>query len=244
MNKNNYDENISLSFLLDEIKALIFFLFKNKHKIVLFTSCILFFTISYNYLINPTYYARTTFVLDNNSESSMGDLSSIASLAGINASSFIDASSLFQIDNIQELYRSDKMIRKTLMSKVNEPKNNQSLIELLVKSEKSEKKWKNLGVDLNKLNSNKIFSRLEDSLTKDVINSIKKNYLLVDKPSRKTTILEIGFNHKSEKLAKNFNHNLVKIVNQFYNETKTLKTGSNLKILQRQSDSVKNILDT
>ena len=130
------------------------------------------------------------------------------------------------------------------MSKVNESKNNLSLIELLVKSEKSEKKWKNLGVDLNKLNSNKIFSRLEDSLTKDVINSIKKNYLLVDKPSRKTTILEIGFNHKSEKLAKNFNHNLVKIVNQFYNETKTLKTGSNLKILQRQSDSVKNILDT
>ena len=244
MNKNNYDENISLSFLFEEIKALIFFLFKNKHKIVLFTSCILFFTISYNYLITPTYYARTTFVLDNNSESSMGDLSSIASLAGINASSFIDASSLFQIDNIQELYRSDKMIRKTLMSKVNEPKNNLSLIELLVKSEKSEKKWKNLGVDINKLNSNKIFSRLEDSLTKDVINSIKKNYLLVDKPSRKTTILEIGFNHKSEKLAKNFNHNLVKIVNQFYNETKTLKTGSNLKILQRQSDSVKNILDT
>tara|TARA_B110000305_G_scaffold34863_1_gene34583 strand:+ start:4020 stop:5072 length:1053 start_codon:yes stop_codon:yes gene_type:complete len=244
MNKNNYDENISLSFMFEEIKAFIFFLFKNKHKIVLFTSCILFFTISYNYLITPTYYARTTFVLDNNSESSMGDLSSIASLAGINASSFIDASSLFQIDNIQELYRSDKMIRKTLMSKVNEPKNNLSLIELLVKSEKSEKKWKNLGVDINKLNSNKIFSRLEDSLTKDVINSIKKNYLLVDKPSRKTTILEIGFNHKSEKLAKNFNHNLVKIVNQFYNETKTLKTGSNLKILQRQSDSVKNILDT
>ena len=70
------------------------------------------------------------------------------------------------------------------------------------------------------------------------------NYLFVDKPSRKTTILEIGFNHKSEKLAKNFNDNLVKIVNQFYNETKTLKTSSNLKILQRQSDSVKNILDT
>ena len=244
MNKNNYEESISLSFLFKEIKLFIFFLLKNKHKIVLFTSCILFFTISYNYLIKPTYYARTTFVLDNNSENSMGDLSSIASLAGLNASSFIDASSLFQIDNIQELYRSDKMIRKTLMSKIKETKNNLSLIELLLSEEKLEKKWKNLGVDINKLNSKKHLSRLEDSLTKDIIKSIKKNYLLVDKPSRKTTILEIGFNHKSEKLAKNFNHNLVKIVNQFYNETKTLRTGSNLKILQRQSDSVKNILDT
>ena len=244
MNKNNYDESISLSFLFKKIKLFIFFLLKNKNKIVLFTSCILFFTICYNYLIKPTYYARTTFVLDNNSENSMGDLSSIASLAGLNASSFIDASSLFQIDNIQELYRSDKMIRKTLMSKIKEPKNNLSLIELLLKEEKLEKKWNNLGVDINKLNSKKNLTRLEDSLTKDIIKSIKKNYLLVDKPSRKTTILEIGFNHKSEKLAKNFNHNLVKIVNQFYNETKTLKTGSNLKILQRQSDSVKNILDT
>ena len=63
-------------------------------------------------------------------------------------------------------------------------------------------------------------------------------------PSRKTTILEIGFDHKDEILAKTFNENLVKIVNQFYNKTKTLKTGSNLKILQRQSDSVKIVLDT
>ena len=141
MNKNNYDESISLSFLFKEIKLFIFFLLKNKHKIVLFTSCILFFTISYNYMIKPTYYARTTFVLDNNSENSMGDLSSIASLAGINASSFIDASSLFQIDNIQELYRSDRMIRKTLMSSVEELNDNFSLIELFVKAEKLEKRW-------------------------------------------------------------------------------------------------------
>ena len=33
------------------------------------------------------------------------------------------------------------------------------------------------------------------------------------------------------------------IVNQFYFETKTLKTGSNLEILKKQSDSVKNVLD-
>lgn len=33
------------------------------------------------------------------------------------------------------------------------------------------------------------------------------------------------------------------IVNQFYFDTKTLKTGSNLEILKKQSDSVKNVLD-
>ena len=45
-------------------------------------------------------------------------------------------------------------------------------------------------------------------------------------------------------MAKIFNENLVKIVNEFYQKTKTLKTGSNLNILQRQSDSVKIVLDS
>ena len=81
-------------------------------------------------------------------------------------------------------------------------------------------------------------------MIKGLVKLIKKEYLLVDKPSRKTTILEIGFDHKDEVLAKIFNENLVKIVNQFYHKTKTLKTGSNLNILQRQSDSVKIVLDS
>ena len=46
------------------------------------------------------------------------------------------------------------------------------------------------------MKSNKTPSRLEDSLTKEIIKTIKDNYLFVDKPTEKTTILEIGFNHK------------------------------------------------
>ena len=41
----------------------------------------------------------------------------------------------------------------------------------------------------------------------ELIKIIKKDYLIVDKPSRKTTILEIGFDHKDEILAKTFNEN-------------------------------------
>ena len=174
----------------------------------------------------------------------MGDLSSLASLAGINASSFIDASSLFQIDNIQELYRSNTMIKKTLMSTANDGKKDFKLIDRFIEVEKLKNKWDKLGVYTNNLESTKTISRTKDSLIKELIKTIKKENLIVDKPSRKTTILEIGFDHKDEILAKTFNENLVKIVNQFYNKTKTLKTGSNLKILQRQSDSVKIVLDT
>ena len=241
--ENNYtNDTISLSFLISGLKNWFIFMIAKKNFIVLVTSSILFFTISFNYLLNPVHYARTTFVLDNDSTSSMGDLSSLASLAGINASSFIEASSLFQIDNIQELYRSNAMIKKTLLSKSKIDNKDILIIERFIKAENLEKKWSNLGFNVNDLRSNKT-SRVQDSLIKGLVKLIKKEYLVVNKPSRKTTILEIGFDHKDEILAKNFNKNLVKIVNQFYNTTKTLKSGSNLKILQRQSDSVKNVLD-
>ena len=242
--KNSFEDKISLIFLYERLKDWILFLFSKRGTIVLGTLCILFFTISYNYLVKPTYFARTTFVLDNDSTSSMGDLSSLASLAGINASSFIDASSLFQIDNIQELYRSNTMIKKTLMSTANDGKKDFKLIDRFIEVEKLKNKWDKLGVNINNFESTKAISRTKDSLIKELIKTIKKENLIVDKPSRKTTILEIGFDHKDEILAKTFNENLVKIVNQFYNKTKTLKTGSNLKILQRQSDSVKIVLDT
>ena len=244
LKKNSFEDKISLSFLYERLRDWILFLFSKWGTIVLGTLCILFFTISYNYLVKPTYFARTTFVLDNDSTSSMGDLSSLASLAGINASSFIDASSLFQIDNIQELYRSNTMIKKTLMSTANDGKKDFKLIDRFIEVEKLKNKWDKLGVNINNFESTKTISRTKDSLIKELIKTIKKENLIVDKPSRKTTILEIGFDHKDEILAKTFNENLVKIVNQFYNKTKTLKTGSNLKILQRQSDSVKIVLDT
>ena len=174
LEKNTFEDKISLSFLYKRLKDWILFLFSNKGIIILGTICFLFFTISYNYLIKPTYFARTTFVLDNDSTSSMGDLSSLASLAGINASSFIDASSLFQIDNIQELYRSNSMIKKTLMSSGNDGKKDFILIKRFIQSENLVNKWNKLGVDTNNLGSNKTISRVKDSLIKDLIKNIKK----------------------------------------------------------------------
>ena len=135
------------------------------------------------------------------------------------------------------------MIKQTLLSNANYSDKNFLIIERFVKAESLENKWTNLGVQMSDFNLKKS-SRLKDSLVQELIKIIKKDYLIVDKPSRKTTILEIGFDHKDEVLAKTFNENLVRIVNDFYNKTKTLKTGMNLEILQRQADSIKIVLDT
>ncbi len=242
--KNDHiEESISISFIVDSIKDWVSFIFSKKRIIIRGTIIIMILIISYNYIKSPVHYARTTFVLDNDTSSgSMGDLSSLASLAGINASSFIEASSLFQIDNIQELYRSSSMLKNTLLSSAKINDKEILIIERFAKAEKLINKWRKLGINLEDF-KNKKLSRLQDSLIKEAIKLIKKEYLLVDKPSRKTTILEIGFNHKDELLAKSFNENLVSIVNKFYFDTKTLKTGANLEILKKQSDSVKNVLN-
>ncbi len=242
--KNDHiEESISISFIVDSIKDWVSFIFSKKRIIIRGTIIIMILIISYNYIKSPVHYARTTFVLDNDTSSgSMGDLSSLASLAGINASSFIEASSLFQIDNIQELYRSSSMLKNTLLSSAKINDKEILIIERFAKAEKLINKWRKLGINLEDF-KNKKLSRLQDSLIKESIKLIKKEYLLVDKPSRKTTILEIGFFHKDELLAKSFNENLVSIVNKFYFDTKTLKTGANLEILKKQSDSVKNVLN-
>ena len=237
-------ESFSLLNLINSMKNWFFHLFSNLRGIFIITSVFLTIALLYNYVKSPVHYARTTFVLDSESSSnSIGDIASLASLAGINASSFIDASSLFQIDNIQELYRSSSMIKETLLSEYNFGDNNTMLVDRFAINEKINKKWDRLNVDFSAYKSKSINLRLHDSILNEVVKIIKEKYLIVDKPSRKTTILEIGFDHKDELLAKSFNENLVTIVNDFYNKTKTQKTGENLKILERQADSVKKVLD-
>ena len=241
MNKNQDSEEIfSIYNLLSKIKNFLYFLKTKNNQFFLGVYIAIFFTISYNYLISPTHFARTTFVLDNDSSEGMGELSSIASLAGINPSSFIDASSLFQIDNIQDLYRSNAMLKKTLLSNGVFDNKSELLINRLGKFENSINKWSNKNIFFK---DSKTTIRSQDSIVKVLIKKIKENNLIVNKPSRKTTILEVGFDHKDEEFAKIFNENLVSIVNEFYLKSKTLKTSLNLIILQRQSDSVRDVLN-
>ncbi len=237
-------ESFSLLNLINSIKDWFTYLLSNLKGIVIITSILLSLVLLFNFIKSPVHYARTSFVLDSESSSnSIGDIASLASLAGINASSFIDASSLFQIDNIQELYRSNSMIKQTLLTDSDFGNERSLLIDRLASNEKIDKKWDKLNVDFSTYNSKSNNLRVHDSILNEVVKIIKEKYLLVDKPSRKTTILEIGFDHKDELFAKSFNENLVSIVNDFYFKTKTQKTGENLKILERQADSVKKVLD-
>ncbi len=239
--RDDLDYEFSINYLIDRIKVFFIFLINQKVQFIFTAISILFFTISYNYIIPPKYYAHTNFVLDNNNNpAGIGEISSIASLAGINTSSFIDASNLFQIDNIQDLYRSDTMLKKTLLSEgvFNNKKN--LLINRFGEIENKIKKWDDKNIIFY---SKEDLNRTHDSIIKIAIKKIRKKNLIVSKPNRKTTILNVAFNHKNEEFAKIFNEKLVSNVNEFYIRSKSFKTGLNLNVLQKESDSVRSVLD-
>lgn len=199
---------------------------------------------AYYNLKSPVYTARTSFVLDNESSASLGQLSSIASLAGVNLGGLSESGALFQIDNIQELYRSRRMIEKTLLSPSPHPD-----FDLLINHygyvEELEERWneKLAPEDLRFNKPREQLSRAQDSVLMEVVEIIQEKQLVVQKPSRKLTILEVSFKNKDEEFAKEFDEQLVKNVSDFYIETKTKKASDNLQVLQRQTDSVKIVLD-
>lgn len=190
----------------------------------------------------PIFHAETSFVLEESDGSGLGQMSGLASLVGVNLGSLGSTSGLFQGDNIMELYRSDRMIGETLLSPFSDEK---LLIDRFVAFEKLDEKWASK-VNFSVLDFKKArdqFSITQDSVVQEISKLIRERQLSVSKPDRKLSIIQVSISSKDEAFAKVFNETLVNKVNTFYFETKTKKTGENLKILQTQADSVRAILD-
>ena len=238
------EEKISLKNVFQGFKEWLVFIMDQRKKIVYGTLITLVLPLSYNYLKSPVYYANTSFVLENDASASLGGLSSLASISGINTSSLMSASNLFQIDNIQELYRSNNMLKQALLEEVTVNGKTQKLIDYFAVAQNLEKKWIKEKVYLKDFyKDKKLYSRAQDSVLKEAIKLIEKDFLIVAKPNRNTSILNVGFKHKDEVFAKIFNEVLVNKVNSFYYKTQTKKTAFNLNVLQVQTDSVKRLLD-
>ena len=181
-------------------------------------------------------------MLEESDMGGMGQMSGLASLVGINLGSLGSSSGLFKGDNIMELYRSDNMLSKTLLSSFQDQ---ELLIDRFISFHELEKKWKSK-VDIESMDfsiSRDLFSVDQDSVLKEVAELIRDRHLSVEKPNRKLSIIQVSINAKDEKFSKAFNEALVENVNAFYLETKTKKTLENLQILQSQADSVRSVLN-
>ncbi len=241
-NKHFSDNQFTLREVILNLREWLAF-FVSKWKVLLISGLIgLGLGALVSQLKKPVFHAETSFVLEEGDGPGLGQMSGLASLVGVNLGSLGSTSGLFQGDNIMELYRSDRMLGETLLSPFDDT---DLLIDRFVSFEKLDEKWASK-VDFAKLDFSiprENFSVTQDSVVKEVAKLIREKQLLVAKPDRKLSIIQVTISSKDEPFAKVFNETLVNKVNTFYFETKTKKTGENLSILQSQADSVRAILD-
>jgi len=196
----------------------------------------------YAIMKKPVYTAKLTFVLEEGDTKNIGNLGGLAAMAGINFGS--SGGGIFRGDNIIELYKSRSMISKTLLS--SSPTNDSLLIERYITFNEIREDWKeNPGLKNIRFNIPKEqFTLQHDSIMGKVVKIIKDDNLNISKPNKQLSLISVQTKFENETFSKDFTEALVKNVNDFYIETKIGKSAENLAILQSQTDSVRQELNS
>ncbi|CAM3818439.1 lipopolysaccharide biosynthesis protein [Sphingobacterium prati] len=246
MNRTNNEEVINLKDLVLGFKGWMRYILSKWYFFVvavLFGGSIGFY---YAKSQKAIYTASTTFVLESGEGdgNAGGQIAGLAALAGVNLGS--SGGGIFQGDNLFELYKSRKMIEATLLL----PSASDSSLLIwdryLIMTD-AHTRWKEHQPDLLKLDLKKpvppSLMRSRDSLLQKAVLDINKNYLVVGKLDKKSSLIKIDVNSTDEIFSKEFNEALVAQVNDFYVKTKTKKSLDNIAILQHKTDSVRAVMN-
>lgn len=237
---NRASENISFIELVHSIKKKVDYL---KTKSLLIIAIVLAFGISgffYKKYVGPTYKASLTFVSENASGDKIGAYAGIAAQFGIDLGQ--SGGGIFEGDNLLELFKSKKLIIKTLLSPVDQTSNKRLLIDDYLDNTGLSKKLQHIISSPNYFLV-KEHNRTRDSILNSVYYNIHKFQLIVEKKDKKTGIVNLEFVDKNETFAKQFIEQLSNNVIQFYSDYKTKKSTESLSFLQNQADSLKNLLN-
>ncbi len=188
----------------------------------------------------PTYKASLTFVSENAGGDKIGAYAGIAAQFGIDLGQ--SGGGIFEGDNLLELFKSKKLIVKTLLSPSAKNSNDKLLIDDYLVNTGLHKKLEKIIVTPNYFLVNEN-NRTRDSILNNVYNTIHKFQLSVEKKDKKTGIISLEFVDKNELFAKSFIEQLSENVIKFYSDYKTKKSSESLMFLQNQSDSLKNLLN-
>lgn len=199
---------------------------------------------TYAYFRTINYTAECTFVMEDGGKGDNGlsQYSGLASMAGIDIGG---SGGLFQGENITQLYRSRLMVQKTLLSPAHINDNEELLIDRYLTINKVRKSW-SANTKLNALNFHippDRFTVLHDSVLNVIIGNINKNYLTVDKPDKKLSLVSVKVKSVDPLFSKLFVETIVSNVNGFYIQTKTKKTLQNVILLQHRADSIHSVLN-
>ena len=242
--KENEADEIPLKEVILKIRNWWKYLFSKWYFIVVAGILGGLFGLAYAIYKKPVFTATTTFVLESGDGSGggIGQYAGLASVVGVDFGG--SGGGIFQGDNIIELYKSRSMIEETLLSVIEIKGEKQLLVDRYIDFNKLRDKWSGR-FELKNIQFNKpeIFNRIQDSILGETVKQINKNYLLVSKPNKKLSIIQVDVNSEDEIFAKSFNDQIVKNVNDFYIRTKTKKSLENVAILQQKTDSVRAVMN-
>lgn len=244
---NNTKNDDSLKATIQSIRKWTLYLVSKWYVILIFTLIGVTLGLLFSISKSTTYIAKTSFVLESNENSGMGQYAGIASMFGVDLG---NASGIFQGENILELYKSRRMIQKTLLSPITDSGiSKELLIDRFIEFNRLKEKWngKNSALKNISFREDNVYSSakeqiLHDSILQVVVRTIKNDYLTAIRPDKKLNIIEVTIKAKDEQFAKILNEQLVKNVNNLYFEVKMGKSQNNISIIQKKVDSVKAVM--
>lgn len=249
---NKTSDEIPLQEILLMIKSVLNILKLKWAYIFLFALLGATIGFTYAYSKKSVYTASLTFVLEDDKSNSSG----LSSALGLASSLGIDlgagsGSNIFSGNNLIELMKSRSLVEKTLLVPVIINNRKQTLADYYIEFNKLKKAWAGKPelekIQFGLLPDRTAFSLQQDSilgkLYERIVGQNGSGVLTVLQKDKKVSIITVEVKSENELFAKLFTESLVKVVSDYYVETKTKKAKYNFEILQKQTDSIRNELD-
>jgi hypothetical protein len=201
---------------------------------------------TYAFLKKQSYVAELTFVVEDSKTGALSSYAGLASQFGLDLGGGA-GSGIFSGDNIIQFLRSRLMVEKTLLSPVVVEGKTMSLADFYIQINQLKERWHANSI-LSALTipvstTREKFSLQQDSVLGIIYDDIVKRELIVAKPDKKLSFIVVRYASKNEEFAKSFTERLVKEAIDFYVQTKTQRSKSNVDKLQAKADSIEYLLN-
>lgn len=193
---------------------------------------------TYAYFKKPVYTGAISFTVQEENKLSGGGLLSLASSFGLDAGG---TSGLFYGENLEHVFKSRKMVEKTLLQAY-PTSSNRTYADVYIDILNIRSQMKlpdNFTILANQIPQNK---RRQDSVITFLHKFMNLGFFEVMRPDKKLDIYEASFKSTNEQFSKCFVEEILKQVSIFYTETKTRKAKLNVDVLERRVDSIRNAL--
>lgn len=195
----------------------------------------------YAWLEKPVYTAQLTFASENENAGNISSYAGLAAQFGFDLGG--SSGGAFAGENLMHLMSSRRLIKTTLFTPLNRNNTNLLLINYYLQLPANSKLAASVkGGPVSFGKENELRSRQNDSILQKVCEGISKN-LQIDKVDKKSDIISVNYSDHDELFAKIFVEELVNNVINYYTDYKIKKTKQNVAILQRQTDSVRNLIN-